>query len=45
MAILGSADVDGCDGAGVAGGALGMAGAATVIPSGICLGDALLAAG
>ena len=45
MAILGSADVDGCDEAGAAGGALGMAGAATVIPSGICLGDALLAAG
>ncbi|RVX01237.1 Disease resistance-like protein DSC2 [Vitis vinifera] len=44
MAILGSADVDGYDEAGAAGGALGMAGAATVIPSGICLGEALLAA-
>ena len=45
MAILGSADVDGCDGAGVAGGARGMAGVASVIPSAACLGEALLAAG
>ena len=45
MAILGSADVDGCDGAGAAGGARGMAGVASVIPSGACLGEALLAAG
>ena len=49
MAILGSADVDGCDGAGAgagaAGGARGMAGVASVIPSGICLVEALLAAG
>ena len=45
MAILGSADVDGCDGAGAAGGARGMAGVASVIPSGIRLGEALLAAG
>ena len=45
MAILGSAEVDGSDEVGATGGALGMAGAATVIPSGICLGDALLAAG
>ena len=45
MAILGSADVDGCDGAGAAGGARGMAGVATVISSGACLREALLAAG
>ena len=45
MAILGSADVDGCDGAGAAGGARGMAGVASVIPSDACLGEALLAAG
>ena len=46
MAILGSAEVDGSDEAGVTGGALGMAGAAIVIPSiGICRGDALLVAG
>ena len=45
MAILGSADVDGCDEVGAAGGALGMAGVATVISSGLCLGEALLAAG
>ena len=45
MAILGSADVDGCDGAGVAGGARGMAGVASVISSGLCLVEALLAAG
>ena len=45
MAILGSADVDGCDGAGAAGEAQGMAGVASVIPSGICLEEALLAAG
>ena len=42
MAILGSADVDGCDGAGAA---RGMAGVVSVIPSGACLGEALLAAG
>ena len=45
MAILGSADVDGCDGAGAAGEARGMAGVASVIPLGGCLGEALLAAG
>ena len=45
MAILGSAEVDGSDEAGVTGGALGMAGAAIGIPSGMCRGDALLAAG
>lgn len=45
MAILGSADVDGCDGAGAASGARGMAGVASVIPSCACLGEALLAAG
>ena len=45
MAILGSADVDGCDGAGAAGEARGMAGVASVIPSGAYLGEALLAAG
>ena len=45
MAILGSADVDGCDAVGVAGGARGMAGVASVIPSGGCLGEALLATG
>ena len=45
MTILGSADVDGCDGAGAAGGARGMAGVASVIGSGLCLVEALLAAG
>ena len=45
MVILGSAEVDGWDEAGATGGALGMAGAVIVIPSGICHGDALLAAG
>ena len=45
MAILGSAKVDGSDEAGVTGGALGMAGAAIDIPSDMCRGDALLAAG
>ena len=45
MAILGSAEVDGSDEAGVTGGALGMAGAAIGIPSGMCRGDALLSAG
>ena len=45
MAILGSAEVDGSDEAGVIGGALGMAGVAIGIPSGMCHGDALLAAG
>ena len=45
MAILGSAEVDGSNEAGVTGGALGMAGAAIGIPSGMCRGDALLAAG
>ena len=35
MAILGSAEEDGCDEAGVTGGALDMAGEAMGIPSGI----------
>ena len=35
MAILGSAEEDGCDGAGVTGGALDMTGEAMGIPSGI----------
>ena len=45
MVILGSAEVDGSDEAGVTGGALGMAGEAIGIPSCMCRGDALLAAG
>ena len=45
MTILGSAKVDGCDEAGVTGGALVMVGEAIGIPSGMCRGDALLAAG
>ena len=45
MTILGSAEVDGLDEDGVTGGALGMVGEAIGIPSGICRGDALLAAG
>ena len=45
MTILGFADVDGCDEAGAAGKARGMAGVASVIPSGLCLGEAVLAAG
>ena len=45
IALLDSTEVDGRDEAGAAGGALEMAGAATVIPSGICRGNALLAAG
>ena len=42
MAILGSADVDGCDGAGAAG---VVGGVATVISSSLCLVEALLATG
>ena len=45
MAILGSAEVDGSDEAGVTSGALGMAGVAIGIPLGMCRGDALLATG
>ena len=45
MAILGSVEEDGCDEAGVSGGALVMVGEAIGIPSGMCRGDALLAAG
>ena len=44
-AILGSAKEDGCDEAGVTGGALVIVGEAIGIPSGMCHGDALLAAG
>ena len=45
MAILGSTEEDGCDEAGVSGGALVMVGEAIGIPTGMCRGDALLAAG
>ena len=45
MAILGSAEEDGCDEAGVTGGALDMTGEAMGIPSSIWRRDALLAAG
>ena len=45
MAILGSVEEDGSDEAGVTGGALVMVGEAIGIPSGMCRGDALLAAG
>ena len=48
IAILGSAEEDGCDEAGVTGvtgGALVMVGEAIGTPSDMCRGDALLAAG
>ena len=45
MAILGSAEVEGSDAAGITGGVLWVAGKAKGIPSSMGSGDALLAAG
>ena len=45
MAILGSAEVEGSDAAGITGGVLWVAGKAVGIPSGMGSVDALLAAG